>query len=224
MSGLFITLEGIDGCGKSTQLEMLVRVLIEQGFDPIYTREPGGTALGENMRPLLLANNGIGLDPVTEMLLLAAARSQHVVEVIRPGLDAGRIVLSDRYTDSTFAFQGYGRGVDLVSIDQLNRIATGGLTPDLTLLFDVDVEIARGRLDARPARPSTLAKLVEPAKNRFDNENLDFHSRVRRGYLDLAKAQPERIRVIDASGPPAALHAAVLELILPLVEPLEALG
>src|SRR5262245_43585774 len=127
MAGVFITFEGIDGSGKSTQLRLLVSALQAMGVEPVYTREPGGTAVGERLRPLLLSSSEINVAPATEMFLLAAARAQHVGEIIRPALEAGRLVLSDRYVDSTAAFQGYGRGLDIAIIDELNRLATGGL-------------------------------------------------------------------------------------------------
>src|SRR6185369_10504653 len=150
MRGLFITLEGMDGCGKSTQLEMLARALSKRGLDLIITREPGGTAVGEGVRSLLVSDASVGISAATELFLIVGARAEHVREVIKPGVEAGKIVLSDRYTDSTVAFQGYGRGLDLAMIDKMNRFATGGFAPDLTILFDLDPEVARSRLDARP--------------------------------------------------------------------------
>jgi dTMP kinase len=219
VEGLFITFEGIDGCGKSTQLEMLVRSLVARGLDPVYTREPGGTAIGERMRPLLLSSSEIKLYPMTELLLLAAARAQHVAEVILPGLESGRTVLSDRYVDSTVAFQGYGRGLDLNTIDELNLIATGSLLPHLTILFDVEVAVARGRLDARPSTSMPVTGPREPVRDRFENEDFEFHSRVRQGYLEIARLHPGRISVIDTSGTPEKIHSRVLDLVLPLIAP-----
>ena len=135
--GFFITLEGIDGCGKSTQQEVLAEALRARGFAVVTTHQPGGTAIGQNIRNLMIQEHN-RLAPLAELLLLMADRAQHVAEFIRPNLEAGRIVISDRYTDSSAAFQGYGRGVNLDLVDELNRLATGGLTPDLTLLFDLD--------------------------------------------------------------------------------------
>lgn len=212
VSGLFFTFEGIDGCGKSTQVKLLADALTAAGVNPIYTREPGGTRVGERVRPLLLSDSSADVFPLTEVLLLAAARAQHVLEVIKPGVAGGRVVLCDRYTDSTVAFQGHGRGVNLEIIDDVNRIATGGLMPDLTILYDVDLHVARARLDARPPRPG-----AEPARDRFDVEDLQFHNRVRTGYLELAAAAPGRIRVIDSSRPIEAVHAETKRLVLELV-------
>ena len=216
MSGVFISFEGIDGCGKSTQLEMLVRTLAAEGLDPLYTREPGGTAVGERLRPLLLSSSDVNVAPLTEVFLLAAARAQHVEEVIRPGLKSGKIVLSDRYIDSTVAFQGYGRGLDLTAIDEVNHIATGGLLHDLTIVYDVDVALARARLDARPPR-RTPAYGLEPARDRFDDEDVAFHQQVRRGYLELARHYPDRIKVIQASQSADETHAETLKLVRPAI-------
>src|SRR5258707_6191538 len=145
MRGLFITLEGIDGSGKSTQRELLAQELRRRGFDIVITREPGGTAIGEGIRHLMVCDATEHIAPTTELLLYVAARAQHVAELIRPSLEAGRTVISDRYTDSTVAFQGYGRGLDLMMIEELNNFATGGLKPDLTIVFDLDPEMARTR-------------------------------------------------------------------------------
>ena len=216
MRGLFITLEGIDGSGKSTQFEMLARALRDRGLDVVATREPGGTPLGQRMRAVLLANENTHLAPTAELFLMAADRAQDVVEVIRPALEAGRIVISDRYADSTVAFQGYGRRLDLGQVCEVNRIATGGLTPDLTLLFDLDPAQAQSRLDTRVAGRARGG--FEPGMTRFDEERLDFHVRVREGYLKLAAAEPERFHLIDATGPVKATHEEVLSLVLGLVK------
>jgi dTMP kinase len=217
MRGPFITLEGIDGCGKSTQLKMLVGALAAQGVEPIFSREPGGTSVGERLRPLLLSAADLHLSPLTELLLLVAARAQHVEEVIRPGIESGRVVVSDRYIDSSVAFQGYGRGLNLETVFELNRIATGGLLPDLTILYDLDVSVARARLDTRPPRQSPGHRAVEPARDRFDDEDVAFHERVRRGYLELASRNPERIAVVDASQTADRTHSATLALVRPVI-------
>jgi dTMP kinase len=209
MSGLFITLEGMDGCGKSTQLEMLARALRERGMDFIVTREPGGTPLGEGVRQLLVSDASVGISATAELFLIVGARAEHVSKVIRPGLAVGRIVISDRYTDSTAAFQGYGRGIDLSFIDQVNSFATEGVTPDLTIIFDLEPELARTRLSARP---------VGGLLGAFDEEALDFYRRVREGYLKLAKAEPSRIRIVDSSGTPEETHAKVRSLVLSIVK------
>jgi dTMP kinase len=195
MRGLFITLEGIDGSGKSTQHLLLVEALGRKGVDALSTREPGGTEVGEDIRSML-SSHSTTLALATELLLIVAARAQHVEQIIRPAIDAGRVVVSDRYTDSTVAFQGYGRGLDLALIDDVNRFATGGLVPDLTILFDLDPSIARRRLDARindRAAPDSELSY-------FDREEAAFHERVREGYLRLAAKDPLRFRLVDASG------------------------
>lgn len=208
MRGFFITLEGMDGCGKSTQMGMLAQALESEGFDIIVTREPGGTPVGEVVRGLLISDASVGIAATTELFLIVGSRAQHVVEVIKPGVAAGKIVISDRYTDSTVAFQGYGRGLDLSMIDEINELATGGFQPDLTILFDLDPEIARSRLNARPMGGWMGA---------VDEEKLEFHARVREGYLNLAAIQSNRIRVIEASGSPEETHAKVMSLVLPVI-------
>jgi dTMP kinase len=207
-SGLFITLEGIDGCGKSTQLEMLVDLLRRCGLSPVVTREPGGTSIGESIRALMISDASVNMALMTELLLLAAARAQNVAEVIRPALEAGHTVISDRYIDSTVAFQGYGRGLDLGVIDELNRLATGAVAPDLTIIFDLEPELARARRQAPP---------VGGLLGALDREQVEFHRRVREGYLKLAARYPARIRVIDATGSPEEIHQEVARVVLPLI-------
>ena len=213
MRGLFITLEGIDGCGKSTQSEMLARALQNRGHDVLLTRQPGGTPVGERVRDIVLANVSAGLAPMAELMLYAADRAQHVSEMIEPAIEAGRIVISDRYTDSTVAFQGHGRGLSIEVVNELNRLATGGLAPDLTILLDLEPEAARSRLDARQS-----AVASEKGMTRFEDEASEFHDRVREGYAKLAAAHPSRIRTVDASGPTEATHEAVLAVVLALIE------
>jgi len=202
MTGLFVTFEGGEGSGKSTQIERLAARLAARGLDPLRTREPGGTPLGEGVRELLL-------DParrpsaMTEALLLESARAELVAAVIRPALAAGRVVLCDRYDDSTLAYQGGGRGLDEATLRALNRAATGGLVPALTLLFDLDPEQGLAR-----------RSLAGPT-NRLDRESLEFHLRVRRRYLELAAAEPARWRVLDASADPARLEAEVWAAVEP---------
>jgi dTMP kinase len=208
MRGLFITFEGIDGCGKSTQLDLLAQQIKQRGFEVVVTREPGGTPLGEGIRQLLVSDVSVHVAPTTELLLYVAARAQHVAELIAPSLEAGRIVISDRYTDSTVAFQGYGRGLDAAMIEKLNRFATSGLVPDLTIVFDIDPALARARLDSRP---------VGGLLGAFDEQHADFHQRMREGYLKLAKEQPSRIHVVDAGGAVEETHSRVMALVLPLI-------
>jgi dTMP kinase len=215
MSGRFITLEGIDGCGKSTQLAMLADALRALGNRIVVTREPGGTTIGERIRELLSSDATASIQPATELLMIVGARAQHVADVIRPSLEGGLIVISDRYTDSSVAFQGYGRGLDLAMIDNVNLIATGGLTPDLTILFDLEAKEAQARLDARrigvPDRKPALAYL--------DELELEFHTRVREGYLKIAAANSARVKIVDASVTPEKMHAQVMALVLCLLSP-----
>lgn len=215
MTGRFITLEGIDGCGKSTQLVMLADALRALGNRIIVTREPGGTTIGERIRELLSSDATASIQPATELLMIVAARAQHVAEVIRPAVEAGRITISDRYTDSSVAFQGYGRGLDLTTIDQVNLLATGGLTPDLTILFDLDAKEAQARLDAR--RIGALDGARRPALAYLDELELEFHARVREGYLKIAAADSARLKVVDASVSPDRMHAQVMALVLSLL-------
>jgi dTMP kinase len=209
MRGLFITFEGIDGCGKSTQREMLAEQLRQRGFEVVVTREPGGTVIGEDIRQVLVSDASVHIAPTTELLLYGAARAQHVAELISPSLEAGRVVISDRYTDSTVAFQGYGRGLDLDVVERVNRFATGGLVPDLTIVFDLDPAMARMRLGSRP---------VGGLLGAFDDQHADFHERMRSGYLRMAMEDPARIRVVDASGSAEETHSSVMALVLPKLE------
>jgi dTMP kinase len=211
--GFFITLEGIDGCGKSTQQEILAEALRARGFDVVTTHQPGGTAIGQRIRKLMIEEHN-RLAPLAELLLLMADRAQHVAQFIRPNLEAGRVVISDRYTDSSAAFQGYGRGVDLETVDELNRLATGGLTPALTLLFDLDLATARARLDRREQGDASS----QPAMKGFDDEAQDFHRRVRDGYLQLARQHAARFRVVAASGNVEETRDKVLAIVLPALE------
>ena len=197
MPGLFVTFEGGEGSGKSTQITRLAARLKALGHDPFVTREPGGTPLAESIRGLLLdATSAPGA--MTEALLMVAARSDLVSTSIRPALKAGRVVLCDRYTDSTLAYQGAGRGLESATLVSWNRAATGGLTPDLTLLFDVTPELGL----ARRARAAGTA-------NRLDLEPEAFHDRVRARYLELAELEPERFIVLDAALSPEQLETAV---------------
>lgn len=197
MPGLFVTLEGGEGSGKSTQVTRLVARLRASGLDPLVTREPGGTPLAERIRELLL-DPVHAPGPLTEALLMEASRAELVGLVIRPALTAGRVVLCDRYGDSTLAYQGAGRGLDRAMLTAWNRAATGGLVPDVTLLFDVTPELGlKRRADAAGTA------------NRLDLESEDFHRRVRERYLELAQAEPARFVVLDAAQSPDALEAQV---------------
>jgi dTMP kinase len=203
--GLFVSFEGGEGSGKSTQIERLAARLREQGLDPLRTREPGGTPLGERVREVLL-DRTLEPAPVTEALLMEAARAEIVARVIGPALDAGKIVLCDRFIHSTLAYQGGGRGLDPALLESLNRVATGGLTPDLVLLFDVDPAVGLSRRERAGGAP-----------NRLDRESLEFHQRVRNRYLELARREPERFLVLDASRSPDELERHIWEAVFPRV-------
>ena len=204
MKGEFITFEGIDGSGKSTQLRMLAEVLAERGLDVITTREPGGTTLGQHLREAFLETEET-VAPMAELLAFAADRAQHVEFLIRPAIAAGKIVISDRYADATFAYQGAGREFPAEKVNQVIDLATGGLKPDLTLFFDIPVETAISRMSDRD---ETQAK-----KNRMDEETTEFYWRAREAYLGIAKREPERFRIVDASGSIAEIHEAVVDVV-----------
>lgn len=187
---MFITLEGPEGSGKTSQLPKLAEYIRQRGFDVLTTREPGGTSISEQIRTVLHNLENKEMNPRTEILLFQASRAQLVEQVIRPHLAKGGVVLSDRYADSTLAYQGYGHQIDIESLRVLVTFATGGLKPDLTILLDVDVETGLRR------------KELKGEWNRLDAYDLDFHQRVRRGYFNLVQAEPERWEVIDASQSP----------------------
>ncbi|MFE1815094.1 dTMP kinase [Metapseudomonas otitidis] len=206
MNGLFITLEGPEGAGKSTNRDFIASRLRERGVEVLLTREPGGTPLAERIRELLLAPGDESMAVDTELLLMFAARAQHLDRVIRPALEAGQVVLCDRFTDATYAYQGGGRGVSMARIAELERFVQGSLRPDLTLVFDLPVEVglqraaARGRLD------------------RFEQENRSFFDAVRQTYLERAAQAPERYRVIDAAKPLADVQRYLDALLPELLE------
>lgn len=191
--GIFITVEGIEGSGKSTQLKRLATALKAAGQNVVVTREPGGTPLAERIRAVLLDPQEEGMDPVAELFLYAAARRQHVAELVRPALETGSIVLSDRFTDATLAYQGFGRLLELDLLRQVNTIATGGLDPDLTLIFDLSETKGLERARAR----NVEANLQQ--EGRLEGEDMKFHRRVREGYLALAETA-KRYVVINADG------------------------
>ena len=196
MRGMLITFEGVEGSGKTTQMLRLARWLKRQDHAVEQTREPDGTPLGQGIRRLFER----GPDPLTEMFLFLAARRQHVVDRIQPWLRARRVILSDRYTDATIAYQGYGRGLDPELIRELNLRATGGVLPDLTLLFDLDPAVGFRRIRGR-----TL--------DHFERQALAFHRRVRRGYLEIQRAEPKRVRIIDAARPASVVTADVQAIV-----------
>jgi len=195
MQGMLVTVEGVEGSGKSTQCKRLTELLRSRGLDVVLTREPDGTAMGAALRRLFEAD-GPPPGPLAQVFLFMAARQQHIATVIRPALSRGAVVLSDRYADATMAYQGYGLGVDLDTIRDLNALATGGLTPDLTLLLDLDPAVG-------------MARIRDRRLDAFEKMDLTFHRRVRDGYLEIARTEKRRIVVLDASQHPDPLFASI---------------
>ena len=195
---LFITFEGADGCGKTTQIELLNKYLQENGFKTLVTREPGAKGLGEKLREILLNYDG-EVSPNCESFLFLADRAQHVDCIIKPALKDGVIVLCDRHTDSTVAYQGYGRLLDIEQIKKLNEIAVNGLKPDLTIVFDIDIETSMQR--------------VGKTKDRMESAGMDFFNRVRNGYLAIAKEESNRVKVINSADTIEEIHNQVVKLV-----------
>ena len=196
--GLFITFEGPDGCGKTTQMKLLAEYFTKNGKEVVLTREPGGKGLGEKVREILL--NYVGeVSDRCESFLFLADRAQNIDIIVNPAVKQGKIVLCDRHIDSTVAYQGYGRGLDIERINMLNNLATNGKKPDLTFVFDVDVE--------------TSMKRVGKEKDRMESAGVEFHNRVRQGYLELAKQEPQRIKVIDATKSIEEIHDEVINIL-----------
>jgi dTMP kinase len=208
LMGWFITFEGIEGCGKTTQMKILSERLAEKGYPVVVTREPGGCPISLKIRDILLDAANSRMVPLAELLLYAAARAQHVSEVIKPALDAGQIVLCDRFTDATVAYQGYGRELDLTLIGELNNLATGNVRPRLTVLIDCEVETGLKRANAR-IEASTGAR-----EERFELESVQFHRRVREGYLRLAAAEANRFIVIDGNRSIGEVQTAITDAVL----------
>lgn len=202
MKGRFIVFEGIDGSGKTTQLKLLGERLEQRGYRVLYTREPGGTPMGEAVRKILLDPQHKEINPVAEALLYAAARAQHVAQVIKPALLEGQIVLCDRFVDSSLAYQGFARGLSIELLEKINEPATAGLRPDLVLLLDFVSAAGLERI-AGAGR----------AADRIEQESLDFHRKVRAGYLTLARRDPRRYRVIDANGTIEQIHRDIIGLV-----------
>jgi dTMP kinase len=201
MKGRFISLEGIEGTGKSTQAKLLSDYLKDKGFNIVLTEEPGGTQIGLRIRELLLSVEHKGMTAVTELLLYNASRSQHIREIILPAISRGAIVITDRFTDSTIAYQGFGRGIDPGLIDSIDLIATERLRPDITILLDLDAEVGL-------KRNKGINKI-----DRLELEDLEFHQRVRNGYYSLAEKEPERIKLIDASAGIQEIHNRISSII-----------
>ncbi|HEY5585902.1 MAG TPA: dTMP kinase [Ruminiclostridium sp.] len=185
--GLFITYEGTDGSGKTTQIKLVEEYIREKGYEVVLSREPGGTRVSELIRDLVLDSANTEIVPLTEMILYAASRAQHVAEVIKPAVDMGKIVICDRFVDSSYAYQGCGRGVDLRIVADVNRVAIDGMVPDITFFLDIDPEIAIER------------RINSTGADRIEQEKIDFHTRVYDGYKKMAMLYPDRIKVIDAN-------------------------
>jgi len=207
--GVFITVEGIEGSGKSTQGRLLADYLRGTGLPVTETREPGGTAIGETIRRILLSPSSNEISTETELLLILACRADHVARVIKPALERGEVVISDRYADATFAYQGFGRKVRLERIRGLNEVATGGLLPDLTLILDLDVDTGLARVEERSVHGDT---------DRFERETLEFHRRVREGYREVASREPDRVKVVDADDDIEAVHERILAIVTEFLE------
>lgn len=205
-----ITFEGTEGCGKSTQMRLLADALQQRGYRVCSTREPGGCPISNAIRRILLDPASTSMDPLTELFLYAAARAQHMAEIILPALGRGEVVLCDRFIDATVAYQGYGRGLDLARIHQLNQQATGGRKPDLTVLLDIPLEEGLRRAIARNGSQ-------QEDEGRFEQENLDFHRRVRDGYHTLA-ANDARFRVVDAAGSVESVAERIEKTVVPWLE------
>jgi dTMP kinase len=209
---MFITFEGVEGCGKTVQARLLAEHLRQLGLPVILTREPGGTAIGDQIRAVLHDTGNTAMLPTSEILLYSAARAQIVGQIIRPALDAGQIVVCDRYADSTLAYQGYGRGLDMEALQYITLFATGGLRPDLTLLLDVDVE-------AGLVRKQAAFRARQDELNRMDQQTVDFYSRVREGYRTLVAQEPGRWVVIDAARDIAAVQDEIRSVVAPRLRP-----
>ncbi len=198
--GLFITIEGPDGSGKTTHSKLLVEYLRKKGYDVVHTREPGGTSLAEFLRKVIL-DPDLKITPLTELLLYSASRVQHTIELIKPSIEKGKIVVCERYTLATVAYQGYGRGISKKVIEQLNKISTGGLSPNLTIVLDVSVDEGLRRIKK------------ERKKDRLEKENIEFHKRVRNGYLELAKSSPKKIKVVKSSDNIDITHRRIIKIV-----------
>lgn len=206
LTGFFITIEGPDGAGKSTQVRLLAEYLQQKGLRVVLTREPGGTDLAEKIRTLLLETSEETVAPVTEALLYAASRAQHVENLIKPALAKGAVVISDRFVDSSIAYQGFGRGLGAELVWRINEPALGGLLPHLTIMLDIAPDTGRRRLAKRNQEHST-------GLDRLEQEELDFHRRVRQGFLQLAEEFPQRVKVLSAEGSVEEIHSRIVSLV-----------
>ena len=204
MKGLFITIEGPDGSGKTTAAQHLCHTLQEQGYDVVFTREPGGSVIGEEIRDILHSRANTAMDRRTEALLFAASRRQHLIETVVPAVQKGKIVICDRYIDSSLAYQGYARGLGIDEVLNVNLFATEGRLPDLTVYFDIKAEEGLARINQNPSREM----------NRLDAEKIEFHQKVCEGYHIVLKRYPERIKAIDASKTPEEVYQQLLAVVL----------
>ena len=211
--GRFFTIEGLDGCGKSTQLERLAKRLSDEGVPLVVTREPGGTPTGEKIRNVLLDTGTANLSPYAELALMFASRAQHIKEVIQPALAEGKVVLCDRFTDSTEAYQGGGRKLGSEAVLELHRILCGNLHPELTILMDSEVAASVDRARRRNQKRVAGKKKLEMDENRFEQESRAFFTRVRSAYLAIADREPHRMIVVDARGPADQTHAHIVALV-----------
>lgn len=205
MKGLFITMEGPDGSGKTTQIKMLKGKLEEEGYEVVVTREPGGTKISEKIRQIILDKANIEMDNVAEALLYASSRAQHVAEIIKPAIEKGGIVISDRFVDSSVVYQGIGRGLGIELVEQINKPAIRGFMPDITFLFKLSPDIGINR------------KVNQGDKDRLEREDLDFHKRVYEGYLKLEKLYPSRIKGIDANQSVEEIHHEIVRSVNNLI-------
>ena len=204
--GIFITLEGIDGTGKSTQMRLLVEHLRSRGHRVVVTREPGGTKLGEQIRAILLASRTGRVAPLAELALIYSARAQHLEEVVRPALARGQLVVSDRFNDASLAYQGHGRRLGEATVRAFDRIVCGKIQPQLTLLLDLDPRVALARAQGREVRRNS-------AQSRFETQGLKFHQRVRAGYLAIARREPRRVKVVSADRPVVEIQAELCRIV-----------
>ena len=205
-SGLFITVEGTDGSGKTTQIQLMKQYLENRGYAVILTREPGGTQVSEKIRDLVLDKENSDITPITEMILYAASRAQHVSQLIKPALEEGKVVICDRFVDSSYAYQGFGRNIDLRAIADVNRIAVDGIIPDITFFLDIDVETAIKR------------RVAATEADRIEQEKLDFHKNVYDGYKKLSVLYPERIKTIDAQRTVEEIADEIKEHLIGIIE------
>lgn len=210
---LFITFEGIEGCGKTTQIHLLKDFLEQRGYSVVATREPGGTQIGDSIRKILLDSRNTNIDIRTELLLYQASRAQHIKDVIRPALEQGYIVLCDRFTDATSAYQGYAQGISRDLIESLNQFATDNLTPDFTILIDCPAEIGLKR-----ARNRKVTVNQRVSEDRFEEKGIIFHQTVRLGYLQIAESNSNRIYIVDGRKDPLIVHREIQSTVLKKIE------